>query len=291
MKSENKYNLYVPPRKVESIEECDFYHCMEIPGDGVVKGKWDLRDGVDEYLGGVNFKGKRILEIGTASGFLCFEMEKRGGEVVSFDIGENAEWDVVPFIQYDYKGTIQRFKKFNEGLKNAYWYAHKAYNSKAKVIYGSVYDIPNSIGMVDIGTFCSILLHLRDPFRALQSGLRLVREKVIITDLAPSHNFVYSHRHFLRFISSLVQRYIFFQKNAFVQRKMAYMELLPNFRTLEPKDAWWSLSPEIIVNFLGILGFEQTQITYHTQKFYGKNRRLFTVVGERTSVPYHKLLD
>jgi hypothetical protein len=33
---------------------------------------------VDDYLGHVELRGKRILEIGPASGFLTVEMEKRG---------------------------------------------------------------------------------------------------------------------------------------------------------------------------------------------------------------------
>ena len=53
---------------------------MEIPGHGLVTGQWDLRGGVDDYLGKVAFAGQRVLEIGPASGFLTFEMEKRGAE-------------------------------------------------------------------------------------------------------------------------------------------------------------------------------------------------------------------
>ena len=160
MEIENsKQNIYATPRIITSIDQCTFYHYMDIPGYGVVEGKWDLRGREDQYLGGVNFKGKRVLELGTASGFLCFYMESEGAEVVAHDIGENQQWDVVPFCQYDYGELVQEFKEYTNRLKNAYWYAHKAYNSQAKVVYGSVYDIPEEIGAVDVGTFCSILLH------------------------------------------------------------------------------------------------------------------------------------
>ena len=285
MKAENKNNVLVPPISVKSIEECAFYHYMEIPGDGVVKGKWDLRGREDQYLGGVNFKGKRVLELGTASGFLCFYMEKMGAEVIAHDIGEDQKWDVVPFCQYDYRELVQEFKEYTNRIKNAYWYSHKAYNSKAKVVYGSVYDIPAEIGAVDVGTFCSILLHLRDPFLALQSASRLVRETVIITDLAPKYALVSlssPSRRCIQHLAALVKRYIFHEHTYSSEHRVPYMEFLPNFRTLAHKDAWWSLSPEIIVNFLGVLGFEKTRVTYHFQKLYGREHRLFTVVGNRT---------
>ena len=278
----SKKEIYTKPRIVKSIDECEFYHYMDIPGYGVVTGKWDLRKGVEQYLGGVNFRGKRVLELGTASGFLCFEMEKRGAEVVACDIGEDQEWDMVPFAQYDYKTHIQEFKEYCNRLKNAYWYAHEAYNSRAKVVYGSVYKIPEGIGAVDIGVFCSILLHLRDPFLALHSALRLVKETVIVTDLAPRHTLIAPLGHFLLHFATLLKQYLFFQQKALADHKKPYMEFLPNFRTLAHKDAWWSLSPEIIINFLGVLGFEKTRVTYHTHKLYGSERQFYTVVANRT---------
>jgi hypothetical protein len=56
---------------------------------------WDLRGGVDHYLGKVAFAGERVLEIGPASGFLTFEMEKRGAAVVSVEVTAEHGWDFV----------------------------------------------------------------------------------------------------------------------------------------------------------------------------------------------------
>jgi hypothetical protein len=283
---DSKKNIYATPRTVTSIDECEFYHVMDIPGYGVVGGKWDLRDTVDQYLGGVDFEEKRVLELGTASGFLCFHMEKKGAEIVAYDIDERQEWDVVPYCQYDYSKHIEYLREYTNRLKNAYWYAYKALNSKAKVVYGSVYEIPEEIGMVDIATFCSILLHLRDPFRALQSALKLVRETVIVTDLVPRKAaFLLRSHSLLRCFAALIKRNMFPRQESLPEHKVPYMEFLPNFRTLEHKDAWWYLSPGIVVNFLGVLGFEEAHVTYHFQKATyrgGVKRQLYTVVGRRT---------
>src|SRR5947209_17361874 len=67
--------LYAPPREVSSIADCHFYCVTDIPEHGTVGEAWDLRGKEQEYLGGVSFRGKRVLELGTASGFLCRWME------------------------------------------------------------------------------------------------------------------------------------------------------------------------------------------------------------------------
>jgi len=36
---------------------------------GPVEGAWDLRPGVDAYLGGVDVRGQRVVELGTADGY------------------------------------------------------------------------------------------------------------------------------------------------------------------------------------------------------------------------------
>src|SRR5262245_36356241 len=71
--SEN--GLYAQPREVTELSDCWFYHTADIPGHGCVQGQWDLRPNIDRYLGGVNFHGKRVLDVGAASGFLTFNME------------------------------------------------------------------------------------------------------------------------------------------------------------------------------------------------------------------------
>ena len=50
------------------------------------------------------------------------------------------------------------------------------------MVYGSIYDIPEEIGPVDVATFGCILLHLQNPFRALERAARLVKDTLIITE-------------------------------------------------------------------------------------------------------------
>jgi hypothetical protein len=142
------------------------------------------------------------------------------------------------------------------------------------VVYGTVYAIPEDIGMVDISTFGSILLHVRDPFLALQSALRLTRETVIVTEATP--------RLFDIADKGGINGLLYLPLKLLNKLTGPFMEFLPNFSTCAPKETWWSLSPQIIVKFIGLLGFEEAEVKYHIQKCWGHKRRLYTVVGRRT---------
>lgn len=246
-------NLYASPQQVTDIKDCLFYHTVELPHYGIKEGAWDLRGGMDEYLGGVNFNGKKVLELGPANGALCFEMEKQGAEVICYNLSEDYEWDAVPYSQYDYKEYIVNKKLNTKKLNNAYWLSHRVLKSKAKVVYGHIYDVPHSIGAVDIVTFGAILLHIRDPFLAMQRCTAFAKEKVIVTELLPVED-----------------------------QGEPTLQFLPNFKELSYKSMWWSISPELIVRYLGVFGFEKSNITYHKQKYNGQLKKMYTVVAERT---------
>jgi hypothetical protein len=246
-------SLFASPKPVSGIDDCHFYHTMDIPGYGTVEGEWDLRSGAREYLGGVDLKGKRVLEVGTASGFLCFYMESQGAEVLAYDLSQSHDWDLVPYVQYDHEHDVLARKRHIHRINNAFWLGHKAFNSKAKMVYGTVSAIPEAIGLVDISTFGSVLLHIRDPFLALQNALRLTTETVIVTDVyAPG------------------------------TQDTECLYFLPRFRETQPRDTWWNLPPTLIKSFIGVLGFEEAVVTYHEQKYRGRPHQLYTVVGRRT---------
>ena len=175
-------SVYAEPRTVTDLEDCYFYHSMELPGYGLVEGPWDLRGGVDDYLGGVDLRDKRVLEVGTASGFLCFTMEGRGADVVAYDLSDKQSWDVVPYAQYDHESFDSERREHLRKLNNSWWLAHRAFESSAKVVYGTVYEIPEEIGRVDVATYGNVLRHFRDPFLALERGLRLTTETAIVTE-------------------------------------------------------------------------------------------------------------
>ena len=281
---------FSPPRLITNLADCYFYHVTDLPGHGVVGEDWDLRGGEVAYLGGVSFQGKRVLELGTASGYLCRHMECKGADVIGFDLAADGSWDLVPFAGLDVAAFGVERQKQIERLKNGWWLAHRLCGSKAKVVYGNVYAIPEAIGPVDIATFGAILLHLRDPFQALHSALRLARETVIVTEVHPAQPAGSGLGSVAPAESSsalrrLVKRLL--RKAGVISPSAAHpgcMYFLPHPQATDARAsaAWWCFPPEVICRFLGVLGFEKQVVTEHLQTFRGKRTRLYTVVVTRT---------
>jgi SAM-dependent methyltransferase len=262
--------VYALPRIVTRAQDCDFYHTLELPGHGLVHGAWDLRRGLDRYLGHARFDGKRVLDVGTATGCLTFYMEQQGAQVVSYDLCPGLSWDVVPYAGNDmdqvYRQVRVNVSRFNDG----YWFCHRALGSKAWMVYGSVYDIPETIGPVDMAVCGSILLHLRDPFLALENACRLARETVIVADMVPRR----------RVLPWLAARVLGTTGTGLLGKRM---KLLPNASDFPRRDClWWELPPALICQLLGVLGFEDARVNFHTQFFQGSRRLMFTVVARRT---------
>jgi SAM-dependent methyltransferase len=302
--------LYAEPRVVEDLKSCWFYHTMQIPGYGLVEGQWDLRGQEHHYTGGIDFTGRRVLEVGTASGQLCFYMERQGAEVVGFDLSDDFDWDVVPLASIDHDAEIAERRKHIRQLNNGWWLGHRAFESKAKVVYGTVYDIPVAIGPVDVAIYGSVLLHCRDPFQALYNGLRLTRSTVVVTDIfnprrtaaadgaeAPAASPRANGSPRSGELATLAKKAAARLREGDVKQVTGYlrrywrpadlrdipvMEFVPEFQHGGPLDSWWYLTPEIVQQFIGVLGFGESEVHRHTQKSTWGDRELFTVVGHRT---------
>ena len=145
--------------------------------------------------------------------------------------------------------------------------------SKARVVYGSVYNIPEEIGAVHVSTFGSVLLHLRDPFLALQKASTITTEMMIVTDRVPT---------FERYHVFSVFRILGKFDPRFAKYFVPDLVFLPDPDKREPWETWWSLSPDLVSRFLRILGFSKLRVSYHSQKFLNGTQHLYTVVATRT---------
>jgi hypothetical protein len=138
---------------------------------------------------------------------------------------------------------------------------------------------------VDIATFGSILLHLRDPFLALQRAAALTSEIMIVTDVVPRFWCTYSR--LLAFLPSELRRKV-------SNNLIPHLAFVPDPVAQRPWDTWWRMSPDLVSRFLHVLGFPNSVVNYHDQQSRGQTVTLFTVVGRRsdpspgTSVPTGK---
>lgn len=241
-----------------NIEDCYFYHTMDIPNHGTVHGQWDMRGKESEYLGDVKFWGRSVLEIGTASGFLCFAMEKMGAKVTAYDLSNQYDWDIVPYYGYDYRQELADRRAHLQEINNGFWFAHNKLNSKAEMVYGTVYNIPENIGNFDIGVVGMILLHLRDPFLALQKISEHINETIVVTGFLPDNEY---------------KDYLL---------DSSFVRFLPDPVTQQPNETWWDIGPGLIVKFLQVLGFKYAEVQWHKQSHHGKTNDCYTIVGHRS---------
>jgi SAM-dependent methyltransferase len=229
------HQLFVPTRFVERLEDCFFYHAMELPGFGLVPAHWDLRGRFDEYIGGVEVAGKSVLDVGAATGFLSFEAEKRGAaRVLSFDMSDARQQAFLPFkdkLYYrDRERWAEQYGAEIERWKNAYWLCHRLLGSKAQVYYGNIYELPEELGQFDVAIVGSVLEHLSDQISALASIARRTRETIVI-------------------VSPLLQ----------TEERIARFESLAG--NPDADFTWWTYSLGVYREVFGMLGFRIAKVS------------------------------
>ncbi|MFX0201328.1 MAG: class I SAM-dependent methyltransferase [Candidatus Hodarchaeota archaeon] len=241
---------FAKPRPGLSKEECYFYHVCNVPGVGIVGDQWDLRENVDYYLGNIEYSGKTVLDVGTATGYLTFEMEKRGAAIVSFDMSSSEQYAFVPFYN-DPMSRGQLIEEWGvalERVKNGYWFCHQHFESSAKVYYGDVYDLPEDLGQFDLVFVGMCLPHFRDPCKALTSITRRSLDLVVITQ-------------------------------PYFSDPRPILRLAPEVDTGDftfARFLWWTMSDTFLIEFMKILGFSLSKIetSVHTCVAYDPPRKV-----------------
>ena len=145
-----------------------WYHTLELGPDAVTPGWFDLRPVVDR-LPWPDVRGKRCLDVGTYDGFFAFELERRGAaEVVATDIEDHSRWDWPAPTRALGPARLSEMAGQRKGL--GFDIAKEALGSSAQKRERSVYDLnPEQDGRFDVVVCGSLLLHLRDPVRALEA--------------------------------------------------------------------------------------------------------------------------
>jgi O-methyltransferase len=248
-------------KRREGADLTDFvwYHAFELPDGRVLPGVWDLRGHEPAYLGGVDLVGKRVLELGPATGALTFYMERMGAEVVSFEAGFDVSIDTLPVKGEDqHEERLRVMQETIDRNHDGWWYLHRTLGSSARFVQGNIYDMPADLGTFDVTVVGAILLHLREPWGALSQAARRTTETMVVTeplqdDLEPPETNI------MRFSPSAEHH-------------------LTN---------WWSIYPGAVISMLERLGFGQTETTMHAQRHHlahdiGSDpidQPMYTVVG------------
>ncbi|MFL5843962.1 MAG: class I SAM-dependent methyltransferase [Solirubrobacteraceae bacterium] len=143
-----------------------WYHTMELAPGEVTPGWFDLRPILDR-LPWPDVAGKRCLDVGTYDGHLAFELERRGAsEVIALDIADHESWDWPLRARRRGIGLAEIAGEKGAGFRAA----AARLGSKAERVELSVYDAtPERLGRFDVVVCGDLLLHLRDPVRAVEA--------------------------------------------------------------------------------------------------------------------------
>jgi SAM-dependent methyltransferase len=174
----------------EEVAHYSWYHTIDL-GDGLVTpGDYDYRASLAHYRLPANLAGRSVLDVGSATGFFAFEMEKRGGQVVSVELPSLAAWDMVRrerdrIVQ----GLIERCQAtdadhaYHRLLDGPFQFCHRLLKSGVRRHYSSIYDLtPGALGTdgFDLIFLADVFSHLQAPLPALDVLANLCRDRLIL---------------------------------------------------------------------------------------------------------------
>lgn len=163
------------------LDSLAWYHTVDVVPGATTKGWFDLR----HALGLMPFpdvRGKRCLDVGTWDGFYAYEMERRGAAaVVAIDVPDLADVDYPPEIRAreDFDPSSSDTQPRPAGFR----LLHEILDSKVEWRAGNIYDLdPEELGTFDVVIVGSLLVHLRDPVRALDAVRQVTRGVLLSAD-------------------------------------------------------------------------------------------------------------
>jgi tRNA (mo5U34)-methyltransferase len=164
----------------QRVAELDWYHTLELAPGVVTPGWQDTRSAVAQVPFPESLAGKRCLDVGTFDGFWAFELERRGAaEVVAIDVLDPERFDWPSDTRPETIAAIGARKGAGEGFE----IAREALGSRVERIERSVYDLTeDGAGRFDLVYLGSLLVHLRDPVRALQQVRSVCDGTLIVVD-------------------------------------------------------------------------------------------------------------
>lgn len=162
----------------EQANKYKWYHTIKVANgiytDSVCPDYKSLWDFNLECMKNIDFKNKRVLDIGCRDGLFSFEAEKRGArEIIGIDndISKGATEFLIPL----FKSNVQMYEL-------------------------NLYDLtPEKFGLFDIIIFFGVLYHLRYPFWGLKKvidclsdgGTLLLESGMLVSDKLENKDFLY----------------------------------------------------------------------------------------------------
>jgi SAM-dependent methyltransferase len=137
--------------QTEAFAKSTLYHSLELLDGTVIPGiipVANLQARLAAYPLPEDLRGKRVLDIGAASGWNSFECERRGAEVVAFD-----------YVEYEELTAVKRLR-----------------DSKIEYAIADIEELtPERFGFFDYVLFFGVFYHLRHPLYAMENVCSVTR--------------------------------------------------------------------------------------------------------------------
>jgi tRNA (mo5U34)-methyltransferase len=142
--------------EVATLSKSAWYHSIELPDGSVIPGVVSLeglRARIRRYPIPDELRGKRVLDVGAATGWNSFELERRGAQVLAVDCVD-----------------LQEFRT-----------ARRLLDSQVEYRVLDVDELtPETVGRFDYVLFFGVLYHLRHPLLGLERICALTRETAFV---------------------------------------------------------------------------------------------------------------
>ena len=197
----------------EDLSKYCWYHTVDLGNGLVTPGWYDYRQSLAAFKFQADMKGMNVLDVGSATGFFAFELERRGANVTSIEIPSFEGWDRFPgeTVAQTLDKFIRDFHNMEQGLPlaeqrahlfrtftpaEAYHYSldgpfkfcHEILRSQVRREYSTVYDLSEEKlgrGDFDLVFMGDILLHTLYPLKALATVAELCSGTLVIAQEFP----------------------------------------------------------------------------------------------------------
>lgn len=163
----------------DAVRTHDWYHSIDLGQRIVTPGQFEHRLFQEHYPLPPSLAGMRVLDVASYDGYWAFEMEKRGAaEVVALDLARFGDMDVPATVRASLPSELME-KPIGRGFE----IAREALRSKVRRETVSVYDLSEScFGKFDFVFMSDLLVHLRNPLKALENVRRVVAGKAVFVE-------------------------------------------------------------------------------------------------------------
>jgi tRNA (mo5U34)-methyltransferase len=224
------------------VAEIEWYHTIDLGNGIVTPGVFDHAPIMGKYPLPERLDGLRVLDVATFDGYFAYEMERRGAkEVVALDVSCARELEL-PRSRRNRMSDAELDERFGKGFA----LAHETLGSKVERVEMNVYDLsPERLGTFDLVHVGSLLLHLKNPLKALENVYDVSKARAVIADC-------YSPKLPLK-----IMRYLGGQENC----------------------AWWSMSLGCLTQMIRDAGFSRVDLKSKYSIEHRKSKRGVTHAG------------